>query len=29
MTILGSYLDRLGDSLTLWALLGFCGGASL
>ena len=25
MTIIASYLDRLGDSLTLWALLGFCG----
>jgi lipid-A-disaccharide synthase-like uncharacterized protein len=27
MTIIASYFDRLGDSLTPWAVLGFCGQA--
>jgi lipid-A-disaccharide synthase-like uncharacterized protein len=27
MTAIASYVDRLGDSLTLWALVGFCGQA--
>jgi lipid-A-disaccharide synthase-like uncharacterized protein len=27
MTIIGTYLDRLGGSLTPWAVLGFCGQA--
>ena len=27
MTIIGTFLERLGDSLTPWAALGFCGQA--
>ena len=27
MTMIGTFLDRLGDSLTPWAALGFCGQA--
>ena len=27
MTIIGAFLERLGDSLTPWAALGFCGQA--